>query len=640
MKNAFCLQIAVLLCLLSQSAFAGNDVEGLLHKSYAAYDRFDFKGAVLIAYSAHELARQQGDSIAMIKASFYREIARQMNENNDFDFQKLKQFIDFFSAKELLMEEARAHQHMARAYYYLGMVQDELKEYLIAREQYEALGDSASVAVIYSDMSLMYYDQHDYHEAFRHIRKAIAIDSKRNGPKAMHRNYNNLAIIYEHTGPIDSAIYFHEKALAYAMADHNAYDEGLTLSNLGLNYINKKEYKRAEDYLLRALRIRDSLGHTRGLAYTYNRLAALYIATGELTKAKANALKSLEHAEKISELKVKRMAYERLVEIAELQGDIRTAYAYFKESVALVDSLRNESNTKALTQMAMQHQFSQEQFADSAANYTARLRLEAAYEQELLREKNNRNITLGGGILMLVLAVGFYSRSRYIKRAQARLQREKERSDELLLNILPAEVAEELKEKGESEARDFDEVTVLFTDFMAFTETAQKLTAKELVTEINICFKAFDEIIGRYGIEKIKTIGDAYMAAGGLHIPRTSEPHDVVRAALEMQDFMLQRKAERDQLNLPYFNMRVGIHTGPVVAGIVGVKKFQYDIWGDTVNTASRMESMGEIERVNISQATYLIIKDNPFFQFESRGKIAVKGKGEVEMWFVLKKPE
>ncbi|MCT4622499.1 MAG: adenylate/guanylate cyclase domain-containing protein, partial [Schleiferiaceae bacterium] len=143
------------------------------------------------------------------------------------------------------------------------------------------------------------------------------------------------------------------------------------------------------------------------------------------------------------------------------------------------------------------------------------------------------------------------------------------------------------------------------------------------------------EIMQKYGIEKIKTIGDAYMAAGGLHVPRTSQPVDVVKAGLEMQQFMLSRIAEKEKANEPFFEMRVGIHTGPVVAGIVGVKKFQYDIWGDTVNTASRMESHGLVGKVNLSSTTYELIKDQSSFSFEKRETIEVKGKGEMEMWFV-----
>jgi class 3 adenylate cyclase len=222
-----------------------------------------------------------------------------------------------------------------------------------------------------------------------------------------------------------------------------------------------------------------------------------------------------------------------------------------------------------------------------------------------------------------------------VQERTAELRHEKERSDDLLRNILPGEVAEELKNTGAAQARHFDTVTILFSDFKGFTLASEKMSPQELVAELNTCFKAFDGIITARGIEKIKTIGDAYMCAGGLPDPATSAPVDVIHAASEMQAFMRQRRTEREVLGEPSFEMRVGIHTGPVVAGIVGVKKFQYDIWGDTVNTASRMESCGEVGQVNISEATYALVKDEPGLRFISRGKVEAKGKGGLEMYFV-----
>jgi len=205
----------------------------------------------------------------------------------------------------------------------------------------------------------------------------------------------------------------------------------------------------------------------------------------------------------------------------------------------------------------------------------------------------------------------------------------------LLKNILPEEIAEELKEQGNSAARSYDLVTILFTDFKDFTSLSQEMNAIDLVNEIDANFQAFDAICERHGIEKIKTIGDAYMAAAGLPIPTIDAAKRAVLAALEMQAFVEGHMEQRRKEGKPCFAMRVGIHTGPVVAGIVGVKKFQYDIWGDTVNTASRMESSSESGKVNISQATYEHIARDPDFRFTSRGKIAVKGKGEVEMYFL-----
>lgn len=215
------------------------------------------------------------------------------------------------------------------------------------------------------------------------------------------------------------------------------------------------------------------------------------------------------------------------------------------------------------------------------------------------------------------------------------ITKEKKRSDELLLNILPSETAEELKQYGSAKAKNYDTVTVLFTDFKGFSHHAEKLTPEELVAKLDHCFKAFDRIMGEYNIEKIKTIGDAYMAAAGLPKTNTSNPVDAVRAGLKIRDFMLMYKEECKSKGQEPFEIRIGIHTGPVVAGIVGIKKFAYDIWGDAVNLASRMESSGEVGKVNISQNTYEHLKDRKEFSFVSRGMIKAKNKGEVEMYFV-----
>ena len=203
----------------------------------------------------------------------------------------------------------------------------------------------------------------------------------------------------------------------------------------------------------------------------------------------------------------------------------------------------------------------------------------------------------------------------------------------MLLNILPEETAEELKSTGSAKTKSFESVSVLFTDFKNFTQASEKLSPEELVSEINHCYSEFDKIVTKHGIEKIKTIGDAYMCAGGLPVPNSTHPSDVVHAGIEMQQFILNNKKEREQKGLPFFELRLGIHTGPVIAGVVGTKKFAYDIWGDTVNTASRMESSGEVGKVNISGSTYELIKDK--FTCEYRGEIEAKGKGKIKMYFI-----
>lgn len=213
------------------------------------------------------------------------------------------------------------------------------------------------------------------------------------------------------------------------------------------------------------------------------------------------------------------------------------------------------------------------------------------------------------------------------------IREEKEVSERLLLNILPRETAEELKRTGRATPRHYDEASVLFTDFKGFTSLSEKMDPAALVAELDRCFQHFDEVMRSYGLEKIKTIGDAYMCAGGIPVANRTSAVDCVLAGLTIQRFMIEELARKEAEGEAYWQCRLGIHTGPVIAGVVGKDKFAYDIWGDTVNTASRMESSGEPGRVNVSAATYERIKD--FFACSHRGNIAAKGKGEIAMYFV-----
>jgi class 3 adenylate cyclase len=213
------------------------------------------------------------------------------------------------------------------------------------------------------------------------------------------------------------------------------------------------------------------------------------------------------------------------------------------------------------------------------------------------------------------------------------LREEKKRSDALLLNILPEEIANELKQFGKSYARKHEEVTILFADIKGFSSIAETLSAQELVTQLDECFRAFDHIVDKHGLEKIKTVGDAYVAACGLPLPVADHAAKAVRAAIDMMNFINGFSVTRTIQDLPAFEFRIGIHTGPVITGVVGLKKFTYDIWGDAVNLAARMEQHGEAGKINISESTYALVKDK--FTCVPRGKIAAKNKGEVEMYFV-----
>jgi ligand-binding sensor domain-containing protein/class 3 adenylate cyclase/HD superfamily phosphodiesterase len=232
-----------------------------------------------------------------------------------------------------------------------------------------------------------------------------------------------------------------------------------------------------------------------------------------------------------------------------------------------------------------------------------------------------------------------FQKTRKIEAQKELLEKEKEKVEQLLLNMLPQEMVEELKSKGKASARHYRMASVMFTDFKGFTKIAETIRPKDLVAELDRCFIKFDEIIEKYGLEKIKTIGDSYMCAGGLPIRNKSNPIDIVLAGLEIQRYIEDLKQEKNQKGEQFWELRIGINSGELIAGVVGIKRFAYDIWGDTVNVASRMESHGEVGKVNISGTTYEHVKE--YFDCTYRGKVIAKNKGEVDMYFVDRlKPE
>ncbi|MGB0386208.1 MAG: adenylate/guanylate cyclase domain-containing protein [Ardenticatenaceae bacterium] len=246
-------------------------------------------------------------------------------------------------------------------------------------------------------------------------------------------------------------------------------------------------------------------------------------------------------------------------------------------------------------------------------------------------------LTISGLMMGLLLAalLGIVRRADHIIITRTnQLDQARRKSDELLLNILPPNIAEELKQQGQVMPVHHECVTVMFTDFKNFTRIASQLTPQELVKELDFCFSHFDRIAQEFNIEKLKTIGDSYMCASGVPRPNKNHAINVVMAAFKIQTFMRDRKAQKLKANQPYWDIRIGIHSGPLVAGVIGDQKFSYDVWGDTVNTASRMESASEAGKINISHSTYELIKG--LFQCQYRGKMPVKNKEPLHMYFVI----
>ncbi len=240
-----------------------------------------------------------------------------------------------------------------------------------------------------------------------------------------------------------------------------------------------------------------------------------------------------------------------------------------------------------------------------------------------------------GYLLALQLSSAIYNANSFedLNSLNSALEIERQKSESLLLNILPSETAQELKLTGKVKPVYHPLATILFTDFEGFSRISGLMTPEDLVEELDYCFSAFDQIIESHHLEKLKTIGDSYMCGGGIPMPSPAHPFYVVFAALQIQEFMELRKKQKSALGLPYWNTRIGIHSGPLLSGVIGKKKFLYDVWGDTVNLASRMESSGVAGRVNVSKSTYELVKE--VFDAEYRGKIVAKNMGEVDMYLI-----
>ncbi|MEX0966623.1 MAG: adenylate/guanylate cyclase domain-containing protein [Bacteroidia bacterium] len=516
-------------------------------------------------------------------------------------------------------------------YYNQGQFLKALEYYQRSSVIYEELKDKTGVANAFNNIGIIYVNNKDKSKALEYFQKSLETWEEIGDQRGIAGCLTNIGNIYQDQGDFPKALETLQRGLNIYQETGDKKGIADCQINLGNTYKALGDHLQALEYLQKSLMNYEEIGDKNGIVNSLNGIGSLYGIQGDNQKAITECQKAWQLAKEIGSFEIQKDAAKCLYDAYKGLGNGNKALEYHEQMLALNDSLQTEETAMQLERMEFQKQM----LADSLKKEEEKLKIQMAHEEVVRKESQKRNIAIVSGFVFLLIAGGLYNRVRYIRKSRADISREKDRSDNLLLNILPAEIAEELKAKGRAEARDFDLVSILFTDFKEFTQASQQLSAKELLQEINTCFEAFDAICDKYGIEKIKTIGDAYMAAGGLPVPTDDSVKNIVRAALEMQNFIAQRKAANKVSGKPAFEMRAGIHTGPVVAGIVGVKKFQYDIWGDTVNTASRMESAGEVGKVNISQSTYELIKDDPDFTFEERGKVEAKGKGPVEMWYV-----
>ena len=473
---------------------------------------------------------------------------------------------------------------------------------------------SIAIADVYSIMG-----NHD--NAIRYYKNAIAIHQENDSIASLALALENLGDEYLNVSKPDSALLMFEQSGPIFKKTGQTEGIAMNIGNKGIAYALQGKDEMAKDEINHAIHMFEKLENYYPISVFLTYMSDLYLNQNDWDAALVYAQRSLDLAQKYGLKEEISEASLQLSQLYEKSGDLGTSFHYFKNHTAYKDSVSNISAVQQMANIRTDFEVSQKQLEVDLLN----------------QQKRNQRIvviaTIIALVLIIALAIGLFRRYKFIEKTKRIIEKEKNRSDQLLLNILPEQTAKELKEFGKVKAKKFDAVSVLFTDFQGFTMSSEDLSPEDLVKSVDFYYRKFDEIIKSYGLEKIKTIGDAYMAAGGLPFVTDDHAQKLVTAALKIADFVNESK-DSSSSDLMRFDIRIGIHSGPVVAGVVGTNKFAYDIWGDTVNIASRMESTSLPGKVNVSESTFELIKDD--FECEYRGEIHAKNKGKMKMYFVL----
>ena len=508
----------------------------------------------------------------------------------EYYFQAMKEFEKSGNARNL----ACCNVWIGNVYKSHNDVEKALKYYLMGLIVFERAGDKYNTATTCTGVSECYSDMHDYVKSLHYYEKAMQLFEVIGSKMFVSDCLYGIGNIYSKQGEHLSAIAKYKDGFKLAKESGSKAKIDWGLYFLGNEYLSL---------------FKSNINIYKEFSKKYN----IPLSKKSILKYSIVYLRNgLDSAKLLPALDEEQVCYQALAEAYHLDGDFRNAFGNYCSYISLRDSVFSKENNMNIVKMGMENEFSKQRLADSLKN----IEKQSIETLKLQRQRSYTYIGMTG--ILLLLCFSFF------------IIKERQKSEKLLLNILPSEVAAELKAKGATEAKLFNNVTVLFSDFVSFTKVSEQLTPNELVNELNMCFKAFDKITDKYHIEKIKTIGDAYLAVCGLPLAENMHAENAVSAAREISAFMLDRRAK---LGNRTFEVRIGLHSGSVVAGIVGIKKFAYDIWGDTVNTAARMEQNSEAGKINISETTYELVKDK--FKCEFRGEIEAKGKGQLKMYYV-----
>lgn len=472
----------------------------------------------------------------------------------------------------------------------------------------------------------------DHQNAVRYYKIAIKVLNDTSNDEQLAVAYENLGDEYLNVSKPDSAIIMFEQS--GPIFKRLGFTEGIAMNigNKGIAYAMMGQDDLAKEEINHAINMFENMGgYQNAMSIFLTYMSELYMNQGDWKRALEYSQKSLDIAEKYGLKDEISSANLQLSKIYEYSGNHKASLDSYKNYSVYKDSVNNISAVQQMANLRTEFEIAQNQ--KEADSKMAQKQIEVNLLSASQRNQKIAIIAIAIVlVLIIVLAINLYKRNRFIEKTSKIIEQERNLSEKLLLNILPEQTAQELKEDGKVVAKKFDSVSVMFTDFKGFTKHSEGLSPEELVKTVDFYYSKFDSIIKSYGLEKIKTIGDAYMAAGGLPYPSEDHAKQLVLAAIDIAEFV-QNARQNNPNDEQRFEVRIGINTGPVVAGVVGTNKFAYDIWGDTVNIASRMESTSEPGKVNISDNTFTLIREE--FNCTYRGEIETKNRGKMKMYFV-----
>ncbi|MFH0866619.1 MAG: adenylate/guanylate cyclase domain-containing protein [Bacteroidota bacterium] len=564
----------------------------------------------------------------------------------------LEYFYNSLTVAQAVRDSSRVAKLMGNIgviYYNQGYFSKALDLYFKSLKIRESMNDMEGAARVYGNIGVVYDSKRDYEKSLEYYNKSLEIQKEIGDKKGFASSLINIGQLYRTMGDKKKAIENLLLALKINTEIENKNGISACLQNIGDYYIDEKNYSKALEYFLKADELNSELNDKKAQASTLGLIGDIYFAQNNYTKALEQYQKSVDVATEIGIKDQLKEDFKHISEVYIKMGNYEMAYEYQKQYSDIKDSIYTEESINQIADMQTKYETEKQEEEIKLLKKETELK-------DLRISRGNLYMFFVAGICVLILILGsltFYAyrqnkkakkileiqnreiieQKEEITLSKAELEKEKTKSDSLLLNILPYDTAEELKTKGYSTVQHFQNVSVMFTDFVDFTRITESLKPSELVEELNIFFYRFDEIITRYNLEKIKTIGDSYMCASGMHSGDSDSTRKIILAAFELLNYVNERNTEKKKNGDLLWEIRIGIHTGDVIAGVVGKKKFAYDIWGDTVNTASRMESSGAVGKINISGNTFNRIQN--FFNCEYRGKIDVKNKNNIDMYFV-----